>query len=174
MVHEKKFEITIDIPMAIRIVGIMNTLPSQPQIDEYLKFFFLSYRNESFYLTEITEKVIDHFDVSLATVSLKYEHSHQQTTSETSCIEQLTNWGCVHLLLNNTIKRTGPNEYQYVAGPKPTFKGKGISKKIINEAMVSVKILKNLGWEPERIILELSQWNDDVIEAAIQRVFEKV
>jgi hypothetical protein len=37
--------------------------------------------------------------------------------------------------------------------------------------MVSVKILKELGWEPYRILDQLNQWPKDAVALAIKKVF---
>jgi len=150
------------------------TLPRQSEVDDFLKEWFPSHKDESFYLTFLTEQVIRYFEVSPHDSNLKYDHSHGQTSAETTCIEQLTNWGCVHLLLADIIKRTGPNEYQHITGPRPVYNIGKVSRKLVGQAVVSVNILKELKWEPERIMLELHSWPDDVIEAAIIKVFGSV
>ncbi len=150
------------------------TLPLQGQVDGFLKELFPKDRTAAYYLTTLTEKVVEHFGVDEQDTNLQYNHTHGQTSAETNRIEQLTNWGCVHLLLAGTIKRTGPNEYQHVTGPKAVYTVGRLSRKFIGEARVSVRILKELGWEPERIMLELHQWDDAVIEAAIKLEFDNV
>lgn len=153
------------------LLRMSMTLPLQGEVDNFLKDFLLKHKDGAFYLTSLTDKVIAFFGVSPEDAALKYDHSHGQTSAETSKIEQLTNWGCVHLLLGGSAKRTGPNEYQHITGPKSVYTSNRLSRKAIGEAMVSVKLLKELGWEPERIMLELHTWPDEVIEAAIRKVF---
>jgi len=155
----------------------MNTLPLQGEVDEFLRDFFPKHKDESFYLTALTSIVIEHFGVTAEDAALKYNHSHGQTSGETTRIEQLANWGCVHLLLSNHAKRTGPNEYQDIHGPKPIYTIHHLSRKLVSEARVSVRILKNLSnpkWQdPTTIFMELTghTFSDDVIEAAINREF---
>jgi len=149
----------------------MTTLPLQGAVDGFLRMLFPARKTEAFHLIPLTERVIEKFGVSEEDAFLKYDRTHGQTSSETTRIEQLTNWGCVHLLLDGTVKRTGTNEYQHVSGPKTEYKNARLPRKLVGEAMASVKILKNLNWEPERVMLELHQWSDPVIEAAIQRVW---
>ena len=76
------------------------------------------------------------------------------------------------------LKRVGFGEYQHISGPgSPYVKTAShgprikVSPKAVSEAVVSVRILKDLGWEPERIIDELHQWPTHVVEAAIRKVF---
>jgi hypothetical protein len=152
----------------------MNTLPLQADVDEFLKVLFPAHRYAAYYLADLTDLVIEEFGVSAEDAALRYDSTHGQTSAESTRIEQLTNWGCVHLLLAGIIKRTGPNEYQHISGPKPAYSGKRLSHKLVGEAMVSVRILKRLGWEQERIIMELPQWTDDVVEAAIRQVWAEV
>jgi len=150
-----------------------TTLPIQAEVDSFLRDFFPANRTNSFYVTRLMEQVISHFGVSGTDASLKYERSHGLTSAETTRIEQLTHWGCIHLLLSNDIKRTGPNEYQHITGSRPVYSSGRISRKMVGEAMVSVRILWGLNKSPEEILCELSGvcgWTDDAIEVAIQRV----
>lgn len=76
------------------------------------------------------------------------------------------------------IKRIGPNLYQHINGPGITYhvpikepKPK-ISKRALGEAMVSVKILFSLKYDPVDVLCGLSgKWHDHVIEAAINQVY---
>ena len=151
------------------------TLPLQGQVDGFLKELFPKDHTESFYLTALTDKVINHFDVDGEDANLKYDHTHGQTSAETTRIEQLTNWGCVHLLLAGIVKRTGPNEYQHITGPKAMYAPNRLPRRDISECRVSVRILKSLKvpHAPEEIMFELGGrlWSDDVIEAAIKAEF---
>jgi hypothetical protein len=69
------------------------------------------------------------------------------------------------------LKHVGLGEYQHVSGPLPIFEGEDgrVFNKLVKEAMVSVKILQGMGWEPERMICEIKTWPAEVVEAAIQR-----
>jgi hypothetical protein len=80
---------------------------------------------------------------------------------------------------NKFAKRIGYSVYQHVNGNgivplelKTAASMPKISKRELGQARVSVKILKSLNWEPERIMMELNQWPDDVVEAAINMEFE--
>lgn len=44
-------------------------------------------------------------------------------------------------------------------------------KRLVNEAVDSVKALRDMGWEPERMICEIKTWEPAVVEAAIKKVF---
>jgi predicted ArsR family transcriptional regulator len=44
-------------------------------------------------------------------------------------------------------------------------------KRLVNEAVESVKALRDMGWEPERMICEIKTWEPAVVEAAIKKVF---
>lgn len=149
----------------------ITTLPQQNEVDSFLKEYFNLYPQDAFYISMLVERAAEYFEVDPADAELKPEKAHGNSSGETTFLEQFVHWGCVHLLAQGIIKRTGPNEYQNIKGPKSVWKVTRVSKKLLGEAMVSVKILKDLKWEPERIMCELHQWSDDVIEAAIQKVF---
>ena len=115
--------------------------------------------------------IIEWFGVSPEDADILCRVAHRQGEVEPTRVMQLTHWGVVRLKNQGIVKRTGPNEYAHIDNPKPGYTAPRLSSLDLRDAMVSVKILKNEGWEPERIMLELSQWDDDVIEAAIKRVF---
>jgi hypothetical protein len=149
----------------------MNTitaLPTQTEVDEFLSSLFNSENQTSFHLTALTDYTIDHFNIDPDSAEEECEMAHGVTSPKTTHIEQFVHWGCIHLLARHVIKRTAPNEYQHINGPKPEYNS---NAKLVGEAMVSVKILKDLKWEPERIMLELHQWSDEIIESAINHVF---
>jgi hypothetical protein len=151
---------------------VLTTRPIQSQVDQYLAEFLLANKSGSFSVRDLVDNTNEFFNVSPEDADERCTFAHEQDSGEPSThMEQFVHWGCIHLLGKDIIKRTGPNEYQHITGPKPAFKGKGLSKKLIGEAMVSVKILKDLKWTEEKIMCELHQWSDEVIEAAIQRVF---
>lgn len=148
------------------------TLPLQSEVDNFLKDFFRSHKNESFYLTQLVTEVKTSFGVSDGDAEIKCPHSHGITNAISSTrLEQFTHWGCIHLLLDKSAKRTGPNEYQHPSGPKAPYQCDRVSRKDVGEAMVSVKILKGLGWSEEQIMLELNKWPDEAIALAIKKVF---
>ena len=162
--------------MNTNTVADTSTLPVQSKVDAFLKDHFTRYFQDTFYISTLTERVIQHFKIAPEVVQLRAEIAHEIGGGEcgSTLIEQRVHWGCVHLLNASLIKRTGTNEYQHISGVKPPWKVTRVSQKLIGEAMVSVNILRNLNWEPERIMVELHQWPDNVIEAAIQKVFGNV
>lgn len=97
------------------------TLPVQADVDLFLTELFQCNQETCYYLTALTDSVKDFFSVSTADASVTPERSHGCTSPTTTYLEQLAHWGCVHLLKNGTIKRTGPNEYQHAKGQHINF-----------------------------------------------------
>jgi hypothetical protein len=96
--------------------------------------FFAEYKHKRCYLVDLTREVVNFFGVTPEDAALQYDHTHKQTCEDTSRIEQLTNWGCVHLLRDGTIVRTGPNEYQHHLG-RAEYEASGL----FNEALAKPK-----------------------------------
>jgi len=148
------------------------TLPLQCEVDNFLKTFLRSNKDVSYPLVTLTGEVKTHFGVSDDDANLRCQFSHGITNAEYSTrLEQFTHWACIHLLLKKNAKRTGPNEYQHPAGPKAAYQCDRVSRQDVGEAVASVKILKDLGWEPARIRGELNKWPDEAIALAIKKVF---
>lgn len=79
---------------------------------------------------------------------------------------------------NPFAKRIGPGVYQHISGDGKLSvefkKAPKVPKRLLDQARVSVKILKSLSTPhtPEQIFVELGgKWPDDVIEAAIKSEF---
>jgi len=162
------------------MTDINTTLPIQKDVDIFLRMFFAEKPEGSFYLTDLTDEVIAFFDVSPVDASLQYAHTHKQTTEDTSRIEQLTNWGCVHLLADKTIKRTGPNEYQNHAGSKREYFGKenGEAKyevrpiDIFNEALAFMLSARRFGFTINQAqTMYGERWDTDILKKAAQSAF---
>ncbi len=154
-------------------------LPLIPDIIKYLEFELKSDPNKSFSRLDIHNAVIGEFNIPSEVLDIKGD-------SQTPLFQSRINFIIADAVQGERedhvvgspitgepwIKRIGLGLYQHISGPNATCKFQGLPRKQINEAVVSVKILKNLGWNPERIISELHTWSDDVVEAAIQRVFK--
>lgn len=145
----------------------LTSLPTQTEVEDYLKQLFHDDTIAKFHITSLTQSVIEHFGVSPQMAEVECDYAHGLTSPTTTHIEQLVHWGCVHLL-NTDIKRIGLSEYQHVNGPDKELRP---NSTLVGEAMVSVKILKELNYSPEEIICELTQWTDAITEAAIKRIF---
>jgi len=146
----------------------LTSLPTQTEVDDYLKRLFHDNKTATFHIKSLTDSVIENFGVSPQEAEVECDYAHGVTSPTTTHIEQLVHWGCVHLL-NTDIKRTAPNEYQHVNGPTPELRP---NSKRVGEAMVSVKILKDLRHSPEEILCELTHlWDDTITAEAIKRVF---
>lgn len=130
----------------------MNTisLPSQSDMDLFLAEFFGQYPTGRFYLANLTQEAKDFFNVSDADAALRCEYAHGQTGPETTRLEQLAHWGCIHLLNNHTIKRTAPNEYQHMAGPDTLYRTPRECKSLLGEAIAFFKHSRNLNFSVEQ------------------------
>jgi hypothetical protein len=156
-----------------------NTIPTPTEVDLHLSNFFTANKTKEVYVGNLVNDVIDFFGISEEDAFLKSEKAHGRTSKDSTdytgtYVEALVSWSCNRLLDQNTIKRTKPNTFQHIHGPSSSYHGGlRVSSGLISEAMVSVKILRDLKWEPERIICELHQWSQSIVEAAIKRVYHQ-
>jgi hypothetical protein len=154
----------------------VNGLPGQDDIINYLEHLFKSEPNKCHTRRSLMDSVANEFGIPAVNQEAEGPESHtpgyytRMTYLITDAIQ-----GKRRAEGNQFAKRLRLNVYQHVSGDgvisaelKPKKK---LSKRLIDQAMVSVKILKDLKWDQERIFCELTQWPDDVIEEAINRVF---
>ena len=145
-----------------------TTLPLQKDVDIFLRVFFTEYKHKRYYLVDLTREVIEFFSVSPEDAVLQYQHTHKQTCEDTSRIEQLTNWGCVHLLRDGTIVRTGPNEYQHHRG-----RDAAILISLFDEALAFMKHARKLEFTlGQAKSMVADKWDADILEKAGQAAFE--
>ena len=158
----------------------ITTLPLQKDVDIFLRMFFAEKPEGSFYLTDLTIEVVGFFGVTPDDAALQYEHTHKQTCEDTSRIEQLTNWGCVHLLADKTIKRTGPNEYQNRAGGKREYFGKENGEPkyevrpgdLFNEALAFMRHARKLEFSlGQAKTMYGERWDAAILDRAAEEAF---
>lgn len=153
----------------------VNGLPAQDDIIHYLEYLLSSSPNECYTRRDLMDSVINEFGIPIPNVEANGPKSHTPAF-----------YTRVTYLITDSVqgkrraekafaKRIAFGVYQHITGDG-VLKGKvlkrpPVSKRLVGQAVVSVKILKALNWEPERIMCELHQWDDAVIEAAIEQVF---
>ena len=147
-------------------------LPREIEMFNYMRFLLESNPTRIFTRHEIEESIAQEFSIPISL--MEAEGPGSKTPIFHTEISYLISdaIGGNRKTATPFLKRVGLAEYQHISGPAKALKCiPNVSKRLVNEAMVSVKMLKDLGWEPERIMLELHQWSDDVVEAAIEKVF---
>jgi len=144
-----------------------TTLPLQKDVDIFLRMLFAEHQAKRYYLVDLTREVVDFFNVSPEDAVLQYAHTHKQTCEDTSRIEQLTNWGCVHLLRDGTIVRTGPNEYQHHLG-----RAAAVPLSLFDEALAFMKHARKLEFTLDQTkSMVADRWDADILEKAGQAAF---
>jgi len=157
----------------------VNGLPGQDDIINYLEYLLASDPNKCFTRRGLMDSVIDEFEIP--TPAAEAEGPKSNTTGFYTRMTYLITdsiQGKRRADGNQFAKRLKLGVYQYITGNgviSPDLrKPKKVSKHKVDQARVSVKILKELKWEVERIMLELGGqiWDDDTVEAAINLEFD--
>jgi len=155
----------------------VNGLPGQDDIINYLEHLLSVNPNQCFTRRGLMDSVINEFGIPASNAEAEGPKSNtagfytRMTYLITDAIQ-----GKRRADGNQFAKRICFGVYQHVTGNgviSPKLKTpKRVSVRLVNQAMVSVKILRDLNHSPEQIICETSHlWEDDVIEAAIEKVF---
>ena len=160
----------------------VNYLPGQDDIIHYLEFLLSSDPNKCYTRRELMEAVTKEFSIPLVNTEAEGPKSDTPAfyTRMTYLITDAIQ-GKRRADNHQFAKRIAFGVYQHITGDgilrgealqrelKPII----VSKRQVKEALVSVKILKELNHEPEQVICELSHlWSDNVIEAAIKQVYQ--
>ena len=149
-----------------------TTLPTQGDTDLFLSEFFTQAPSGKFYLARLTQEAKDFFGVTDEDAALTCAAAHGQTGPETTRLEQFVHWGCIHLLNKKTIKRTGPNEYQHMAGPDKMWLTEGERQNIVNEAVAFFKHSRKLGFSrADAELMWSNRWDADTTQKAAEIAF---
>jgi len=157
-------------------------LPHEQCMTDYLKHLTSTDPNKNYQRSDIETVIAKEFAIpTSAQEALGPKSNVRQFSTSVSWIIDHAIQGIRHSEGDPFLKRIAYGVYQHISGNgelsiemrerihKKSFVK--VSKRLVGEAIPSVKILQRLGWEPERIVLELNQWSDEVIEAAIKKVF---
>lgn len=151
----------------------INGLPGQDDILRFMEHLTSSNPDKCYSRRELMNEVINEFGIPLAAATAEGPQSGtagfytRMTYLITDAIQGERRASKAFL------KRVGYGWYQHITGNNAALKLPSTAefRSLVKYAMVSVKILKDLKWEPERIIDELTTWSPEVVEAAIKRVF---
>jgi len=158
----------------------INGLPGQDDIICYLEHLLSSDPNKCFTRRDLMESVIQEFGIP--TVNAEAEGPKSNTTGFYTRMTYLITdavQGKRRADGNQFAKRISYGVYQHVTGngvvSHELRKSPAVSKRMVEEARVSVRLLKSLSppHDAETIMCELGGrlWSDDVIEAAIKMEF---
>lgn len=156
----------------------VNGLPPEEDIIHFLNHLFAQDPNKCFTRKDLMREVGNGFDIPADNQEVSGPHS-DRARYYTFLSYLITDTIMGTGLTNGTIfaKRLSFGVYQHVTGNgviSPDLrKPKKVSQHKVGQARVSVKILRELKWEPEKIMLELGGqvWDDDTVEAAIKMEF---
>ena len=158
----------------------VNGLPAQDDIIHYLEHLLSQDPNKCFTRQQLMEAVANEFGIPTAAVEATGPESNT-AAFYTRCTYLITDLVQGKRRAEKVFaKRIAFGVYQHISGngvvsgdaAKHLKKAVRVPRKLVEQAKVSVKILKDLHWEPERIILELNTWSAEVVEQAINEVFE--
>lgn len=145
----------------------ITSLPSQLLVEVYLDNVFGKSPTEKFHLTHLTKIVKDFFEVTDEDAALKCSYAHGATGTSTTRLEQLVHWGCMHLLVKRTIKRTGPNEYQHISGPDAAYRTAKEQHLLLAEAIAFYRRARNLGFTLEESrTMWAGRWDEETTRQA--------
>lgn len=147
--------------------GIVSKLPAQDDMIAFMEFYFFS--NPHLILTrqDIIDAIVIEFNIPDETT--KELCPHCETTTLYTRVTYLISDAVQGLRKASRpfLKRIGRAQYQYTNG---TLTPK-VSAREISQAMVSVKMLENLSYTEEQIVVSLShKWNSVVINTAINKL----
>jgi len=155
----------------------VNGLPGQNDIINYLEHFLAAQPNQCHTRRSLMDSVINEFGIPATSAEASGPKSNTTGfyTRMTYLITDAVQ-GKRRANGNQFAKRLSYSVYQHITGDgviSPELKKrKKVSKRLVGQAMVSVKILKELKHSPEEILCEIAHlWDDDTIEAAINQVF---
>lgn len=141
-------------------------------MDLFLSEFFNQYPTGKFYLARLTEEAKDFFGVSNEDAAIQCERAHGATSATTTRLEQLTHWGCIHLLDRHTIKRTAPSEYQHMAGPDKLYRTPQETQSLLGEATAFFKHSRNLGFTLDQTRAMWSgRWDAEITAKAAELAY---
>ena len=142
-----------------------KNLPKQSEIEAFLgKEFFPKY-NRAIPLSEVVDMVQLEFEVSDENRSIRCPSGHG---SDGTIIECLTRFALLRLEEKQCVLNLGQNIFRWNGRP---FVGK-VSRREVNEAAVSLKILMSIGKDKDTAVIELAgKWDDDVVLTAADKVY---
>ena len=155
----------------------VNGLPAQDDIIHYMEHLFASDPNKCYTRQELMSEVIKEFGIPATNAEADGPQSN--TSAFYTRVTYLITDGLQGKRRADGhpfIKRLSSSVYQHISG-NGVITGKArkqpkVSKRLVGQALVSVKILWELNNSPEEVICKLAHlWNDDVIEAAIKQIF---
>lgn len=150
-------------------------LPAQTEIEEFLKtVLFPTNPQNPFHLSELIAETQTHFKLPQEVVDLKLiEYGFKGHGNTGTFLECLVHFGTHTLVEEGMVKRVGPNQWAHHTCSLPAQSLPTISRKEVSQAVASVKILKRLNYEPERIKTELAhKWSLPVLNLAVRNVFQ--
>ena len=159
----------------------INGLPGQDDIINYLEHLLAADPNKCHTRRGLMESVVNEFGIPIPNAEAEGPKSTTPGfyTRITYLITDAVQ-GKRRAIGNQFAKRISFGVYQHISGngviSNELLKPRKVSKRLVDEARVSVKILKNLNppHDPETIMCELGGriWSDDIIEAAIKMEFD--
>jgi len=155
----------------------VNGLPGQNDIINYLEHLLSTNPNKCFTRQGLMDSVINEFGIPATNAEAEGPKSNTTGfyTRMTYLITDAVQ-GKRRASGNQFAKRLCFGVYQHISGDGVVSAElktpKKVSARLVNQAMVSVKILHELNKSPEEILCKICHlWDDDVIEAAINKVF---
>jgi hypothetical protein len=161
-------------------------LPKQREIQSFFsEDFFPEHKTESFHLSELVEESTIHFDVPEPAAEMKLgDYGYNGHGNTGTFLECLVIFAVQRLIDEGLIKRVGPNIWAHVTSSLPVYKPvaykKNVPKRLVDEARVSVRILKSITnketgkpFDETEVFLEMCgrTWTDEIIERAIELEF---
>ena len=165
----------------------LTELPHERDITNYLEHLLLGDPNKCYTRQDIKNLVAKEFDIP--TVAQETPGPGSNTPQYVTSISRIISnsvQGERHAMGNPFLKRVAFSVYQHASGNgeldatmREAFRKKRlvkVSKRRVEEARVSVRLLKSIRHDPETIMCELNgkMWSDDVVEEAIRQEFPEI
>jgi hypothetical protein len=135
--------------------------------------FFSQEKTADLHLERLVGEVKDFFGVTEDDAAIRCERAHGNLESSGATkLEQFTHWACVHLLDRKIIKRVGPNKYQHISGPSPTYHTSHEISTLFDEALAFMRHARKLEFTlGDAKDMWKDRFPDDVLTRAANEVF---
>lgn len=155
----------------------VNGLPGQQDMLNYLCCLVSSDPNRCFTRRQLMDEVAKEFNIP--TTAVEAEGPKSSTPAYYTRLTYLITDAVNGVRRANTafLKRIAVSCYQHVSGNgkvSKEFSSRRVNFRNVRQAEISVKLLRGLGWDSERIFIELIGtlgWSESDIETAVNNIF---
>jgi hypothetical protein len=156
----------------------VSGLPNEQDMTNFLEHLTASDPNECYTRLDLYDAIATEFEIPALVQEATGPNSTTPAfhTSVSRGVLSHALYGIRHADGNRFLKRVALATYQHITGNLPAFYLDQNGFRSVLEAMVSVKLLRSINWDAERIYTALAGrklcgWTDDEIQMAVDEVF---